>query len=138
VSADLAAPDGATALAKQVHEIAGERLGILVANAGVAKAAAIEDHTVLPAISRRPFEGIIKIVAVPGGRIDKSVAVFFLIYWLKEEAFVTRLRSVFDQDSCRAIESPHFESCSEDATIGVNLVQTRHGMKAIEAVLSFR
>jgi 3-oxoacyl-[acyl-carrier protein] reductase len=46
VSADLAAPDGATNLAKEVREIAGDRLDILVANAGIAKAAPIEEHTV--------------------------------------------------------------------------------------------
>jgi NAD(P)-dependent dehydrogenase (short-subunit alcohol dehydrogenase family) len=45
VSADLAAPDGATNLAKEVREIAGDRLDI-VANAGIAKAAPIEEHTV--------------------------------------------------------------------------------------------
>jgi 3-oxoacyl-[acyl-carrier protein] reductase len=46
VSADLAAPDGAAMLAKQVRELAGDRLDILVANAGISKAAAIEEHTV--------------------------------------------------------------------------------------------
>jgi hypothetical protein len=79
-------------------------------------------------------------VAIPGGRIDESVAVLFLIYWLKKEAFVTRLRCVFDQDSCRAIESPHFKSCTEDSTIGVKFVQTRHGMEAIDgnSILSIK
>jgi len=46
VSADLAAPDGAHKLAKQVHAIVGERLDILVANAGISKAALIEELTV--------------------------------------------------------------------------------------------
>jgi 3-oxoacyl-[acyl-carrier protein] reductase len=46
VSADLAVPDGATRLAEQVRELAGEKLDILVANAGISKAARIEDHTV--------------------------------------------------------------------------------------------
>ena len=46
VAADLAAPDGAHLLAKQVRGIVGERLDILVANAGVAKAVTIEDTTV--------------------------------------------------------------------------------------------
>lgn len=46
VAADLAAPDGAHKLAKQVHSIVGDRLDILVANAGVSKAASIEDTTV--------------------------------------------------------------------------------------------
>ena len=45
VSADLAAPDGAALLAEQVRSIVGNRLDILVLNAGVSKAAPIADHT---------------------------------------------------------------------------------------------
>lgn len=44
--ADLSAPDGAAALANQVRAIIGERLDIFVSNAGISKAAAIEDHTI--------------------------------------------------------------------------------------------
>jgi 3-oxoacyl-[acyl-carrier protein] reductase len=44
--ADLGAPDGAHKLAQQVRAIIGDRLDILVANAGVAKAATIEETTV--------------------------------------------------------------------------------------------
>ena len=46
IAADLAAPDGAHKLAKQVRSIVGDRLDILVANAGVSKAATIEDTTI--------------------------------------------------------------------------------------------
>ncbi len=46
VAADLAAPDGAHKLAKEVRAIVGDRLDILVANAGISKAATIEDTTV--------------------------------------------------------------------------------------------
>jgi 3-oxoacyl-[acyl-carrier protein] reductase len=46
VAADLAARDGAHKLAQQVRAIMGDRLDILVANAGTSKAAAIEDYTV--------------------------------------------------------------------------------------------
>lgn len=46
VAADLAAPDGPQMLAKQVRGIVGDRLDILVANAGISKAATIEDTTV--------------------------------------------------------------------------------------------
>jgi NAD(P)-dependent dehydrogenase (short-subunit alcohol dehydrogenase family) len=46
VQADLASPDGAHALAKQVRAIVGGRLDILVANAGVAKSVSLEDTTV--------------------------------------------------------------------------------------------
>jgi 3-oxoacyl-[acyl-carrier protein] reductase len=46
VGSDLATADGAHNLAKQVRGIVGDRLDILVANAGVSKAASIEDTTV--------------------------------------------------------------------------------------------
>jgi 3-oxoacyl-[acyl-carrier protein] reductase len=46
VGADLGAPDGAHKLAEQARRIIGERLDVLIANAGVSKAATIEDTTV--------------------------------------------------------------------------------------------
>jgi 3-oxoacyl-[acyl-carrier protein] reductase len=46
VAADLGTPDGPHLLARQVREIVGNRLDILVANAGVSKAAPIEELTV--------------------------------------------------------------------------------------------
>jgi 3-oxoacyl-[acyl-carrier protein] reductase len=46
ISADLAAADGPNKLAQQVRAIVGDRLDILVANAGVTKAASIEETTV--------------------------------------------------------------------------------------------
>ena len=46
VGADLRKPDGAHMLAKQVRGIVGDRLDILVANAGISKSATIEDTTV--------------------------------------------------------------------------------------------
>jgi NAD(P)-dependent dehydrogenase (short-subunit alcohol dehydrogenase family) len=46
VGADLGAPDGPHALADKVRNIVGARLDILVANAGVSKAATIEETTV--------------------------------------------------------------------------------------------
>jgi 3-oxoacyl-[acyl-carrier protein] reductase len=46
ISADLATPNGAAQLAGQVRSIVGDRLDVLVLNAGVSKAARIADHTV--------------------------------------------------------------------------------------------
>src|SRR6266478_4679502 len=46
IRANLRTPDGATLLAKDVRSIAGERLDVLVSNAGITKAATIKDHTV--------------------------------------------------------------------------------------------
>jgi NAD(P)-dependent dehydrogenase (short-subunit alcohol dehydrogenase family) len=46
IAVDLAAADGPHKLARQVRAIVGDRLDILVANAGVGKAAVIEETTV--------------------------------------------------------------------------------------------
>ena len=46
VGADLSEPNGPHALARRVRQIVGDRLDILVANAGVSKAATIEDTSV--------------------------------------------------------------------------------------------
>ena len=46
IAADLGTPEGATLLAKEVRSIVGERLDVLVSNAGITKAATIKDHTV--------------------------------------------------------------------------------------------
>ena len=46
VQADLAGPEGAAVLAEKVRALAGDRLDIFVSNAGISKAAAIEDYSV--------------------------------------------------------------------------------------------
>ena len=46
ISADLGVANGAALLAKQVRSIVGDRLDVLVLNAGISKAARIADHTV--------------------------------------------------------------------------------------------
>jgi 3-oxoacyl-[acyl-carrier protein] reductase len=46
ISADLGTPEGATLLATEVRSIVGQRLDVLVSNAGISKAATIKDHTV--------------------------------------------------------------------------------------------
>ncbi len=46
IAVDLRKPDGPHTLAKRVHAIIGGRLDILVANAGISKAATIEETTV--------------------------------------------------------------------------------------------
>jgi 3-oxoacyl-[acyl-carrier protein] reductase len=45
IATDLAAADGASKLARQARSIVGDRLDILVVNAGISKAATIEDTT---------------------------------------------------------------------------------------------
>src|SRR5277367_3556743 len=46
VSADLGTPDGASLLANQVRSIVGDRLDVLVLNAGISKLARIADYTI--------------------------------------------------------------------------------------------
>jgi 3-oxoacyl-[acyl-carrier protein] reductase len=46
IQADLGTSDGAALLAKEVRSIVGERLDVLVLNAGISKAARITDYTV--------------------------------------------------------------------------------------------
>src|SRR6204780_4971521 len=46
ISADLGTPNGAALLAEQVRSIVGDRLDVLVLNAGISKAARIADSTV--------------------------------------------------------------------------------------------
>src|SRR6202161_4509963 len=46
ISVDLGTPGGAALLAKQVRSIVGDRLDVLVLNAGISKAARLADHTV--------------------------------------------------------------------------------------------
>src|ERR1700746_2684 len=46
IRADLATPEGAASADKEARSIIGDRLDILVANAGVSKNATIKDHTI--------------------------------------------------------------------------------------------
>ena len=46
ISADLGPPDGASLLAKQVRAIVGDRLDVVVLNAGISKLARIADYTI--------------------------------------------------------------------------------------------
>ena len=46
ISADLGTPNGAALLAEQVRSIVGDRLDVLVLNAGISKAARLADYTV--------------------------------------------------------------------------------------------
>src|SRR6202046_4871585 len=46
VSADLGTPEGAALLAKQVRALIGDRLDVLVLNAGISKSVRIADYTV--------------------------------------------------------------------------------------------
>jgi NAD(P)-dependent dehydrogenase (short-subunit alcohol dehydrogenase family) len=72
ISADLGTPDGAALLAGQVRSLIGDRLDVLVLNAGISKAARLADYTVadfdnLFAINvRSPFFLVQQLVPVLG------------------------------------------------------------------------
>jgi 3-oxoacyl-[acyl-carrier protein] reductase len=72
ISADLGTPDGAALLAGQVRSLVGDRLDVLVLNAGISKAARLADYTVadfdnLFAINvRSPFFLVQQLVPVLG------------------------------------------------------------------------
>ena len=72
ISADLGTPNGAALLVKQVRSIVGDRLDVLVLNAGISKAATIKDHTVedfdnlFATNVRSPFFLVQQLLAHPG------------------------------------------------------------------------
>ena len=72
MQADLSTSDGAAKLAAQVRTVVGERLDVLVSNAGISKAATIKDHTVADFDNlfatnvRAPFFLVQQLLPVPG------------------------------------------------------------------------
>ena len=79
IGADLAAPNGPHELAAKVRAIVGDRLDILVANAGISKAATIEDTTLADfdaqfAVNvRAPFFLVQQLLPILG---DQSTIIF--------------------------------------------------------------
>ena len=73
ISADLGTPDSAALLAKQVRSIVGDRLDVLVLNAGISRAARIADYAMedfdnLFAVNvRSPFFLVQRFLPVLGG-----------------------------------------------------------------------
>jgi NAD(P)-dependent dehydrogenase (short-subunit alcohol dehydrogenase family) len=88
VAVDLATVDGPHKLGKQAHAVVGGRLDILVANAGVSKAATVEEQQLLPILSKgssivlgsslaaRGVVGIIPAYAATKGAVDTLVKHF--------------------------------------------------------------
>jgi NAD(P)-dependent dehydrogenase (short-subunit alcohol dehydrogenase family) len=123
VAADLAAPDGAHALARQVRAIVGDRLDILVANAGVSKAATIEETTIadfdnLFAVNvRAPFFLLQQLLPIL--RVDASVV---LVSSLAAHASVGNLPAYAATKGAIDTLVKHFASALGPRGIRVNAV----------------
>jgi 3-oxoacyl-[acyl-carrier protein] reductase len=120
---DLSAADGPHKLAKRAHEIIGDRLDILVANAGVSKAAKIEDTTVedfdrLFAINMRaPFFLVQQLLPILG----KGASVVFLSS-LAAHAVVGLLPAYGATKGAIETMTRHFASLLGERGIRVNAV----------------
>ena len=123
VAADLAMPDAAHALAEKVRAICGDRLDILVANAGVSKAATIEETTVadfdrLFAINvRAPFFLVQQLLPVLG---DGSSIVF--VSSAAARAVVGNLSAYAGTKGAIDTLVKHFAAALGDRGIRVNAV----------------
>src|SRR5690242_20373819 len=116
VVADLANADGPHKLAAQVRRIVGDRLDILVANAGISKAASIEDTTVedfdkLFAVNvRAPFFLVQQLLPILGSggsvilisSLGAHAAVGALSAYSATKGAATRWRSTSPSCSARA------------------------------------
>jgi hypothetical protein len=76
------------------------------------------DKLGLSSVGRSISDGIIKPVAISGGRIDKSVAIFLYIHRFKQQASDSSPLGIFDEHASRAIEAPHLKARPEDSAIG--------------------
>ena len=89
-------------------------------------------HAGIISISSRVLDGIIKPVPIFGGRIDKSVTVFFASTGPSSTPLI--LAFSVSSISTRIVPlSPHtFKTRSEDSAMGKKLVETGDGVKAID------
>ena len=123
VAADLSAPDGAHKLAKQVRAVIGDRLDILVANAGTSKSATIEETTVedfdrLFAVNvRAPFVLVQQLLPIMGN--DSSIV---LISSLAAHAAVGTLSAYAATKGAVDTLVKHFASVMGARGIRVNAV----------------
>jgi ATP dependent DNA ligase C terminal region len=83
-------------------------------------------------IRRGVGERIIEATAIPFRGVHKSVEIFLDIDRLEEQAFVTNLLGVFDQNSCGAIDAPHSKSRPKKSAVRVKFFQPRHRMETID------
>jgi 3-oxoacyl-[acyl-carrier protein] reductase len=123
LGADLALKDGAHQLAEQVRGIAGERLDILIANAGTSKASPIEQTTVddfdkLYAVNvRAPYFLVQQLLPIMGK--DSSIT---LISSLAARAAVGQLSAYAATKGAIATLVTHFAAALGPKGIRVNAV----------------
>jgi len=123
IGVDLAAADGPHKLAKRTREIIGDRLDILIANAGVSKAATIEETTVedfdrLFAVNvRAPFFLVQQLLPIMG----KGGGIVFLSS-LAAHAVVGTLPAYAATKGAIETMTKHFASALGDRGIRVNAV----------------
>jgi 3-oxoacyl-[acyl-carrier protein] reductase len=123
ISADLAVPDRPQRLAKQVRAIVGDRLDILVASAGISKAATIEETTVedfdkLFAVNvRGPFFLVQQLLPI----LSKGSSIVF-VSSLAARAAVGTIPAYAATKGAIATMVKHFASLLGDRQIRVNAV----------------
>ncbi len=123
VGADLAAPDGPHMLAANVRRIIGDRLDILVANAGISKAATLEETTVedfdlLFAVNvRAPFFLVQQLLPILG---DRSSVI--LLSSLAAHAAVSNLAAYASTKGAVGTLVKHFASALGARGIRVNAI----------------
>ena len=123
VGADLAAPDGPHMLAADVRRIIGDRLDILVANAGISKAATIEETTIedfdsLFAVNvRAPFFLVQQLLPILG---DRSSVI--LLSSLAAHAAVSNLAAYASTKGAVDTLVKHFASALGARGIRVNAI----------------
>src|SRR5439155_27314051 len=91
----------------------------------------------LSVISAGRFGRVVWYWAAHRGSINEDKPVICHLHRIKQQAFITRLLAVFDQDSGGSVEPPHHESGAEQTAVRVKLVQTVHGMKTTEVDLVY-
>src|SRR5258708_4050300 len=77
-------------------------------------------------------ERIIEATTIPLRRVHKSVEIFLDIDRFEEQAFVTNLVRVFDQNSSGAIDAPDPKSRPQESAVRIKDVRPRHRMQTTD------
>jgi len=83
-------------------------------------------------VRRCVWERIIETTTIPLRGVHKPVEIFLDIDRFEEQAFVTNLVSVFDQNSSGATDAPDPKSGPQESAVRIKVVRPRHRMEAID------